>query len=345
MYGAGLNLFQMPLFPFFMERLGAYTVDRLKTAPLYKRVLKEFAAVTLEFGYDHLFFPGGTRIRSGGIEQRLKKGLLGTVLEAFVSSRMAGKSRRYYVVPVTMTYHLVLEAATLIADHLQEAGKSRFIIIDDESSKPAVILDFVNRLLSMEGRVFIHFCEPLDPFGNRVDETGESIDRHGRRIDIDGYIRRRGKIVRDAQRDAVYTRQLAERIVSAYLDNTTILSTHLAAHLCFRLLREQAAETDLFEFLRETAFPLSLPLDPFLSAMAKMLGELRAMRERGKIRLEPLLERGDPLAILMNALKYFGVYHEAPVIERKGNRLFTRDPNLLYYYHNKLDPYRLEVAA
>src|SRR5688500_13311894 len=61
LYGAGLNLFSNPMLGFFMRNLGAYTVDRRKQDPLYKRVLKEYATLTLENGYDNIFFPGGTR--------------------------------------------------------------------------------------------------------------------------------------------------------------------------------------------------------------------------------------------------------------------------------------------
>ena len=39
--------------------------------------------------------------------------------------------RRIYIVPVTINYRLVLEAETLIADYLAEAGKHRYIITDD----------------------------------------------------------------------------------------------------------------------------------------------------------------------------------------------------------------------
>ncbi|MEC9071818.1 MAG: 1-acyl-sn-glycerol-3-phosphate acyltransferase [Myxococcota bacterium] len=81
-YGAGLNLFTNPLLSFFMRNLGAYRVDRQKTAPLYKDTLKEYATVTLEKGQNQLFFPGGTRSRSGALEQHLKLGLLSCGLRA-----------------------------------------------------------------------------------------------------------------------------------------------------------------------------------------------------------------------------------------------------------------------
>jgi len=72
-YGAGLNLFQHRFLGFFMNRLGAYKVDRLKKHSLYKEVLKEYAVATLEEGYPSLFFPGGTRSRSGAVEKKLKQ--------------------------------------------------------------------------------------------------------------------------------------------------------------------------------------------------------------------------------------------------------------------------------
>ena len=345
MYGAGYNLFQMPLFSFFMDRLGAYKVDRLKTSSLYKRILKEYATVTLEFGYDHLFFPGGTRSRSGGIENRLKKGLLGTVLKAYVSCRKQNKDKRFYIVPVTASYHLTLEASTLIEDYLKEKGKSRYIIIDDESSKPAVIINFMNRLISLEGRIYVHFCEPLDPFGNNVDDDGNSIDARGRIVDIDGYITRGGRIVHDGQRDTVYTNELEKRIVKSYFDNTILLVTHAAAHVMLRLLRKKFQAGDLYKFLREESYTCSVPSDEMEAGLGSVLDQLRRMEQEGKVKLEPALKQGSAFDVLMSALRYFGVYHRDPVIQRKGNRLFTRDPNLLYYYHNRLTGYDLEVAS
>jgi glycerol-3-phosphate O-acyltransferase len=118
-YGAGLNLFTNPLISFFMRNLGAYKVDRKKSCVLYKEVLKEYATCSLEMGYHNLFFPGGTRSRSGAVEQKLKLGLLGTGVRAYARNLQAGKLRpAIYVVPCTISYMLVLEAETLIEDHL-----------------------------------------------------------------------------------------------------------------------------------------------------------------------------------------------------------------------------------
>jgi glycerol-3-phosphate O-acyltransferase len=82
-YGAGKNLFTNPVLSYFMHNLGAYRVDRRLKHALYKDVLKTYSCVLLERGFHSLFFPGGTRSRSGGVERRLKLGLAGTALEAF----------------------------------------------------------------------------------------------------------------------------------------------------------------------------------------------------------------------------------------------------------------------
>ncbi|MCB0856189.1 MAG: 1-acyl-sn-glycerol-3-phosphate acyltransferase, partial [Bacteroidetes bacterium] len=77
-YGAGLNLYNSPILAYFMERLGAYKVDRRKKNAIYRQTLDSYSTVSIQEGVHSLFFPGGTRSRSGMIEKRLKLGLLGT---------------------------------------------------------------------------------------------------------------------------------------------------------------------------------------------------------------------------------------------------------------------------
>ena len=81
-YGAGLNLFNISIFAYFMNALGAYKVDRRKKNLMYLETLKTYSKEAIQFGCHSLFFPGGTRSRSGIIESRLKLGLLSTAIEA-----------------------------------------------------------------------------------------------------------------------------------------------------------------------------------------------------------------------------------------------------------------------
>ena len=191
-----------------MHNLGAYTVDRRKRDPLYKRVLKEYATMTLELGYDNLFFPGGTRSRSGAIERYLKLGLAGVGVRSYVNNLRNGRaSPNIYFVPVTLSFQLVLEAETLIDDFLKEVGKSRYIITDDEFSQASRIYDFMTQLMRLDSKVFATFSEPMDPFGNYVDENGESVDPRGRQ-DPSKYVLWKGN-TRPWLRETVSTRVMS----------------------------------------------------------------------------------------------------------------------------------------
>src|SRR5690625_7368921 len=75
-YGAGLNLYNFGPAAYFMNRLGAYRVDRRKKNPIYLETLKAMSTLSIKSGVNNLFFPGGTRSRSGHSESRLKLGRL-----------------------------------------------------------------------------------------------------------------------------------------------------------------------------------------------------------------------------------------------------------------------------
>ena len=64
-YGAGLNLFNIKIFAYFMNSLGAYKVDRRKKNAPYLETLKFYSMLAVQKGAHSIFFPGGTRSRSG----------------------------------------------------------------------------------------------------------------------------------------------------------------------------------------------------------------------------------------------------------------------------------------
>ncbi|MBU0549979.1 1-acyl-sn-glycerol-3-phosphate acyltransferase [Myxococcota bacterium] len=337
-YGAGLNLFSNPLMGFFMSHLGAYTVDRLKTAPLYKAVLKGYATISMELGYDNLFFPGGTRSRSGVVEGQLKRGLLGATLRAYHNQLKAGSARpQVYVVPCTLNYPLVLEAATLIDDHLRRAAKARYIIVDDEFSRLRRWWDFSKGLFELDQRIRVVFGAPLDVFGDPINADGEALDPRGRIIDPARYLYRDGALVEDPARDAEYTRVLGERILSAWQRDTVILANHVAAFALFERLRAMQPQKDLYRFLRELSPALSLPIQEVEVAIDGLVERLKGR----DVRLEPIVASGDGAAILRAALASLSTYHTRAVIARRGVRLHVNDANLLFYYRNRLDRYGL----
>jgi glycerol-3-phosphate O-acyltransferase len=348
-YGAGLNLFRNPIIGKFMHNLGAYTVDRRKRDPLYKQTLKAYASVSLEFGQDNLFFPGGTRSRSGAVERRLKKGLLGCSVSAYRNNLLRRRPKPdIYVVPCTISYPLVLEASTLIEDWLAEAGKSRYIIVDDEFSRWERWLDFLRGLFALDLKIHIRFGQALDPFGNEVDGDGASRDPKGRPIDPRGYLEVDGEIVDDPVRDAEYTRSLERRILAEFASENVIHPTHVLAFACFELLRRARPALDLYRLLGSVGPEQSLALPEVEDEIEAVLGELELMRRADRIRMSTVVDEaaasGNIGELLRAALRSFGTYHTRPVVERRGVRLHVGDTKLLFYYRNRLDGYGLRSA-
>jgi glycerol-3-phosphate O-acyltransferase len=337
-YGAGLNLFTNKLIGYFMHNLGAYKVDRRKKAALYKDVLKTYAGCTMELGYHNLFFPGGTRTRSGSVEKRLKLGLLGMGLNAYIHNLMEKKPKPdVFIVPCTINYQLVLEAETLIDDHLKEVGKSRYIIEDDEFSKPRRVLDFFKQLISLNSRIHMAVSRPLDVFGNRLDGGGNSLDRRGRPLDRTRYVMRDGTPAFDEQRDEEYTRELAAAVTDSFRRDTVLNSTHLVAHSVFQWLRDRNPGMDLYRLLRTGGAEESMPLTEAYRRVERMLESLRAAAAAGRVRLDGSLGRKDTVALVNEALAHLKSYHRQPALARRGDRLFHIDRNLLLYYQNRLD--------
>jgi len=346
LYGAGLNLFSNKTIGFFMHNLGAYKVDRRKKAEVYKNVLKTYAGCSMELGYHNLFFPGGTRSRSGGVEQRLKMGLLGMGLDAYVHNLMARKARPdIFVVPCTINYELVLEAETLIDDYLKEAGKARYIIEDDEFSKPKIILDFVKKLFSLNSKIHVVVGHPLDVFGNRVDADGTSRDHRGRPVDRTRYVVKNGAPAFDEQRDEEFTRELAQVIVQSYRRYTMAKTTNVLCRVVFQWLREKSQGQDLYRMLRTGGPEESIPVPEAYERVDRMLRALRGLATRDRILLDQPLREYDVPALVNYALAHLSSYHRRPAVQRRGDRLFHIDRNLIFYYQNRLECHATDLAA
>ncbi|MGH7329391.1 MAG: 1-acyl-sn-glycerol-3-phosphate acyltransferase, partial [Polyangiaceae bacterium] len=352
-YGAGKNLFTNPVLSFFMHNLGAYRVDRRLKHALYKDVLKAYSTVLIERGYHSLFFPGGTRSRSGGIERKLKLGLAGTGLEAFIRSTERGRPQRVFFVPATINYLLTLEAETLIDDFLQEEGKARYIIDDDESTRVGSIAAFMQKLVRAESSVVIRFSDPLDCFGNKVDARGQSFDRRHRAVDAKSYIfDTADKPVREGQRDAQYTRELGEAICEAYKRDTVVMATHVVAAAAFdRLKRDYSGRAtslgassgrpsghgkpDIFALLRHHD-DVRVPRAELAADVDALLGRIRKQHENGQIVMSPAIANASGDDAIGQAIRAFSGYHSHEIIAASGRDLLLTDTRLLFYYQNRL---------
>jgi glycerol-3-phosphate O-acyltransferase len=343
-YGAGLNLYANALMGFFMSHLGAYTIDRQKTDPLYRETLKEFVMVLLERGQHNLIFPGGTRSRSGAIERRLKKGLLGTAPSAYRHALESGAARPgIFVVPCTLSYPFVLEAATLIGDFLRSEGGPQYLETRDEFDSSRRWLDFLRGVARLDHGVHIRFSQPLDWMGNELDCEGGSRDPRSHHVAPDAYLRVAGRLVADAARDAEYTRQLAARVVEAYRRDHVALPTQLVAFVMFERFRRGRVGSELLRSLRGPC--VEGDVGEVLLDLARAQAELEQLERRGKIRSAASLTQTAPARLLNEALEALASYHGRSVVERAGERLCVRDPELLFYYRNRLEGYGLLGAG
>ena len=341
-YGAGLNLFTNPVLSYFMHNLGAYRVDR-RDAELYKDVLKAYCGCTSRWATTPCSSPAEPALAAGPSSEKLKLGLLGQGIDAYVrTSRTRSADPDVFVVPVTINYLLVLEAETLIDDYLQEDGKSRYIITDDEFSKPRVVLDFVRKLFSLDSRIHVTVGRPLDVFGNMVDDEGNSIDQRGRVIDRRRYVYRNGRPAFDKQRDMEFTVELADRITEEFHRDTVVKSTNLVSSAMFGWLRESNPELDLYKLLRAGGEEPDVPLADIYRRMESILKKLRRMSDLGRIRLDKTLSCGDTVLVMGEALAHFQSFHQQAAMVRHGDRLCHRDRNLIYYYRNRLTGFGLK---
>lgn len=342
-YGAGKNLFTNPIISFFMHNLGAYRVDRRIQVKLYKEVLKLYSQVMIERGYHSLFFPGGTRSRSGMIERRLKLGLLGSALEAFTTNQVRRVDRPVWFVPTTINYALVLEAETLIHDWLTEEGKARYIIEDDEFSRIDRWIAFFRKMMDMRAACIIRLGEPIDPFGNAIDDSGMSLSPAGDAIDPGGYVERRGTPTIDPARDAAYTRDLGAVLANRYEKDTVLMSTQVVGHVLFRNLVQQTPGMDLFARLR-----LRNEIGIGGSLLVKDIGEARdrlmELEQRGIVRISDVVRDETPDALLEQSLSFWNGYHDATAASRDGNDVVVGDPSLLLYYQNRVVPFAERIA-
>jgi glycerol-3-phosphate O-acyltransferase len=343
-YGAGKNLFTSPLTAFFMARLGAYKVDRRLRFNLYKEVLKMFSQVVLEEGLHSIFFPGGTRSRSGAVEKKLKLGLAGTAICAYVEQLKMhqNRARRYYFVPTTLNTPLVLEAETLIEDHLKEIGRSRYIIEDDEFSRLGRVASFARKLLTMDQAVEVRFGAPRDPFGNLVDAEGRSRDDRGREIDPARYLLVDGKPEHHAGRDAEYTRELGAIISDDYLRYTSFFSTHLTAFVLFHHMERELPGHDLYRRLRHPR-ELTIARAELVRRVERVRAAVAAQPRDGQ--LAARAARLDGAGLVADALAGFAGYHTRPAAEARGDDVVLVDRELLLYYRNRLAHHRAAAEA
>ncbi len=343
-YGAGLNLFNIKIFAYFMNSLGAYKVDRRKKNLVYLETLKTYSQEALKYGCHSLFFPGGTRSRSGAIEDQLKLGLLSTTIAAQREhfEENEEKAKKIFIVPVVLNYHFVLEAPSLIHDYLERKGQERYYVENDEYSTSYKIIKFLLKFFTKGSDISVSIGRAMDVFGNYVDNHGNSLDRQGNPMDIKDYFTTNGVVTFDYQREQEYTRILAKKIVEEYHKYNRVFSSHLVAFVAFELIRKRNPTLDLYNLLRLPEEDVETDYQEFRTTFEKLRNEIFKLKDEGRINYAEHLA-GPVDEVIAHGIANCGMYHAMrPVLKNKKGNVTTQDMNRLLYYRNRMDGYDFE---
>lgn len=341
-YGAGLNLFDSEFFAYFMNRLGAYKVDRRKKNSIYLNALTAYSKLSVLEGVNTIFFPGGTRSRSGEVESKVKLGLLGSLIQAQRMLIEKGKSKKVIIVPVVLGYESVLEAGTLIVQHLLSSGQEKF------TSRPkrkgiAAYWRVTKRLIKKGSAVYLTFGKPMDVFGNYIDHAGNSFNHKGVKVQLTDYFTSNGKIIKDDQREMIYTRELGDRISDAYKTYNYILPAHLVAYAAFQILCRQNPQHDIYSIvqLQEEEYSFSKNA---VESLCRQLRELLCLKAENNEIIYPKELEGNISDIVNIGIQRLGVFHINKVLKWDDyGRIMSEDFSTLLFYSNKLS--NLELAS
>lgn len=344
-YGAGLNLFNIKIIAYFMNSLGAFKVDRRKKNLPYLETLKMYSGLAIEKGAHSLFFPGGTRSRSGHIEKMLKLGLLSTATEAqrniYLKTPEGEEPRKIFVVPVTLNYHFVLEAPELIDDYLSVKGQDRYLPEEDKYGSLKLI-QFLFKFFTKGSNISVSIGRGLDIMGNYVDDEGNSLDAQGRIINTRDYFISNGQITIDKQREDEYTRMLSQRIVAEYHKIHRTFASHLVAFVAFEMWQKKHPKLDLFGLLRLPEEELALDYPEFRKTCKRVRKQIYQLKKEGKANHATHL-KGKIDLVISHGLENVGNFHlKRPLLMDKKGSIITKDLNTLYFYHNRLAGYDLE---
>ncbi len=341
-YGAGINLYNTSILGYMFPRLGAYGVDRRKKNSFYLETLKAYSQLTIERGVHSLFFPGGTRSRSGALEKKLKMGLMGTAIDAQNALLERKEDNKIFIVPVVLNYHFVLEAKSLIDSHLKQTGKELYLIEKKAFGGFFNVIKFFWNFFRASSNIAVNYGQPMDVLGNFVDAEGTSISQFGHEVDIKDYFTSNGKIKYDHQRNGQYTQMLADKIVERYFIENIVLSSHLVAYVAFNIFQKQYPNLDLYGLLRLPKEDRVILKKVFYYNIEHLRNRLFELEKENKLQLSPEVKNDSIEDLIIHGINNVGNFHvKRALLLDKENDIRSEDMNLLLYYHNRMKGYGL----
>ena len=261
----------------------------------------------------------------------MKKGLLGTLIQSQREIYQKGGDHKIVVVPLTLSYHVVLEAPQLIRQFLKATGEEKYIF--DTGKPPTLwqVLKFAWKFFSLGAEIVLSFGDPMDVFGYELDSQAKSLDKAGHEVNIQDYFSWNGRVGVDRQRENVYTKILAERIVGCYHSDNIVLSSHLVAYTAFYLLSRQSPDLDVFGLIRLNEEHYEFKFDDILDTVEKFIEILKEMETQGQVKLAERLH-GDLVDVIHDGVRKLGIYHnKRPLYLTNAGHYKSQDFRLLYF--------------
>ena len=327
MYGAGLVLYNMNLFSYFFNSLGAYKVDRRKKHLLYLETLKTYTQQAIINDCHNLFYPGGTRSRSGSIEEKLKLGLLGSALDA--QKELDNKNKKIFIVPVTFNYQFILEAPALINQHISSNNPDKFYLDDLGYSNSFKIITFLIKFFSKSNRISVSFGQPMDIYGNSVNKKG-SISKNNKVICNNDYSKK-----------SEILNTLSKKIVQEHKSGTQVFSSMLIAFLSFEIINNKYKRLELYNIFKLPNKDLEIEVIYFTKFYNKAIKVIQELASNNKIKLSDEINYPIDKQIKIGC-ENLGLYHPIRPVQLKNNIIKIKNIKMLYYYHNRLVGFNIE---
>ncbi len=246
-------------------------------------------------------------------------------------SNVSREANKIFIVPVTINYHFVLEAPSLINEFLKQEGQEKYYVENDAFSSSYKMIKFLLKFFTKGSDISVSIGRGMDLLGNYVDKQGRSIDQHGRFIQTKEYFMSNGVVTADRQREQEYTRQLSEVIVKEFHRINCVFSSHLVAFVAFNMLRKKYSKLDLYDFLRLPEEDIYIPYNEFRDKVEEIRQKVFHLKVKKKLNTSEHLH-GKLDDVIALGLENVGMYHsKRPLLRNKKGDIITHDLNTLYW--------------
>jgi len=340
LWGAGLNLFTNFLISYLMNSVGCYKIDRRKKNILYLETLKEYSTYQLSNKYNSLFYPGGTRSRSGAIETKLKLGLLGTITKAFLNKVKEDKeTSEIFIVPITLSYSVVPEAECLSYENFfgKHAHRKMLQRLQAKFSKFFIELKRIFNLARLNSTVYCTFGDPIDPLGNKVNSDGVPINTDGVPIEFKSTIN-----IKDLNLEKNITIKLGEIISDNFFKSSVILPTQVFLYSIVEYISLNNPELTEHELVRLNPEENIVTIGQLKVRIKRIVNKLINIQKIKGMTLDPIIEANNYDKIIEIGINTYTKEYNASPISINGDYIIPKKIPLIWYYSDRIRNYLIE---